>query len=77
METNGRTDGAASGLTQPNNASRERVPTRVRGLLAKPTTGCSSPSENPAMAGSSTTSRDGQPSTRLIASSATTAGARS
>jgi DNA recombination protein Rad52 len=36
METNGRTDGAASGLTQPNNASRERVPTRVRGLLAKP-----------------------------------------
>jgi DNA recombination protein Rad52 len=36
MGTNGRTDGAASGLTQPNNASRERAPTRVRGLLAKP-----------------------------------------
>ena len=36
MGTNERTDFAASGLTQPNNASRERMSTRVRGLLAKP-----------------------------------------
>ncbi len=36
MGTNGRTDSAASGLTRLNDAPRERMSTRVRGLLAKP-----------------------------------------
>ncbi len=36
MGTNGRTDSAASGLTRLNDATRERMSTRVRGLLARP-----------------------------------------
>lgn len=36
MGTNGRTDGAASGLTRMNDVPRARMSTRVRGLLAKP-----------------------------------------
>lgn len=36
MGTNGRTGGAASGLTRLNDASRGRMSTGVRGLLAKP-----------------------------------------
>jgi len=36
MGTNGRTADTPSGLTTSNHVSRERMPSRVRGLLAKP-----------------------------------------